>query len=127
MKILGGKLNLNHFGPTYVKNSEGQIISISLSKEEFDNLVNSIEYGVIADISKHHEIVSQEAVDEMVNLKPERLREIRKTLRMTQKQLGERIGYSEGAVRHAEKGRKPIQMRMALNVFRLAKELERKK
>lgn len=121
MKILEGKLSLSNFNPSYVKDSEGRVVSISFLKEDFDNLVNSIEYDVITDISKHHETISQEAVDEMISLKPEELRKIRKSLNLTQKQLGEKIGYSEGTVRHAEKGRKPIQMKMVFNVLKLVK------
>ncbi|MFO7883380.1 MAG: helix-turn-helix transcriptional regulator [Desulfobacteraceae bacterium] len=55
----------------------------------------------------------------LMELSPERLKEIRKELGLTQAEFGEKIGYAAGSIRNMETGQQSISNRATMAVDNL--------
>ncbi|MCP4752963.1 MAG: helix-turn-helix domain-containing protein [Proteobacteria bacterium] len=87
---------------------------ISFPMESFYEMVEDIEdisYLEGLDEGEDRETTPHEEVLKESGITPDDIKEIRKERGLTQKQLAEKIGYSEGTLRNIESGQNKISPR----------------
>ncbi len=116
IKLLEGKISVSGYNASFLKNKDGEVISVSFPIESFLELTEDIEdYAYVEgrEDMKDGGTVSHEEVLKEFDLTPEMIKEIRKKHGLTTDQLGKRIGYSGGTIRNIEAGQNKITTRFA--------------
>ena len=116
-------LNLSKYGGVLTGDGDDQKVVIGL--KSFQNMLDDYKLKLLYERSKKEEVIPQDILDIALNLTPGKIKTFRTVrLKVSQKVFGNQIGYSEGMIRHVEKGRKPIKFRMALSIARLISHAE---
>ena len=120
MKILNGKLNIDDYNKSLVRDKKGNTVSISFPIESFYNLIEDIEDIAFIDGQESDKgEVSHKEVLKAFDLTSQKLKKIRKKMNLNQKDFAERIGYAEGTVRNIETDQNKITSRFKKAVLSL--------
>ena len=120
MKILNGKLNIDDYNKSLVRDKKGNTVSISFPIESFYNLIEDIEdFAFIDGQESDKSEVSHKEVLKAFDLTSQKLKKIRKKMNLNQKDFAERIGYAEGTVRNIETDQNKITSRFKKAVLSL--------
>ncbi len=116
IKINDTELKMDTYQASFLKDKNGKIISISFPIDSFYDFIEEIEDISFLDgyntPDTEKETVPHEEVITELGLTPERIKEIRTEMGLTQAQFGEKIGYAAGTVRNIETGQNKISPRI---------------
>jgi len=116
MKIMEQEFNFDEYRAVFLKDKDEKIISVSFPIEAFYEFVEDLEdtadLRAYEDEGVNRKTVPHEDVVKELGLTPERIKEIRKDIGLTQAEFGEKIGYASGTIRNIETGQNKITPRV---------------